>query len=66
MDSKNFNKSLDTFMSKTKTTKKINDIEREECDLQTGECYIIRSKDGIVQRINKKFITEDGRQLLQD
>jgi hypothetical protein len=66
MDSKNFNKSLDTFMSKTKTTKKINDIEREECDLQTGECYIIRSKDGIVERINKKFITEDGRQLLQD
>jgi len=53
-------------MSKTKTTKKINDIEREECDLQTGECYIIRSKDGIVERINKKFITEDGRQLLQD
>jgi hypothetical protein len=66
MDSKKFNKSLDTFMSKTKTTKKINDIEREECDLQTGECYIIRSKDGIVERINKKFITEDGRQLLQD
>ena len=66
MDSKNFNKSLDTFMSKTKTTKKINDIEREECDLQTGECYIIRSKDGRGERINKKFITEDGRQLLQD
>jgi len=39
---------------------------REECDLKTGECYIIRSKDGIVERINKKFITEDGRQLLQD
>lgn len=41
-------------------------MEREECDLQTGECYVIRSKDGIVERINKKFITEDGRQLLQD
>jgi hypothetical protein len=66
MNNENFNKSLDTFMSKTKTTKKISDTEREECDIQTGECYVIRSKDGIVERINKKYITEDGRQLLQD
>ena len=41
-------------------------MEQEVCDLQTGECYIIRSKDGIVERINKKYITDDGRQLLQD
>jgi hypothetical protein len=40
--------------------------EKEVCDLITGECYVIRSKDGIVERINKKYITEDGRQLLQD
>jgi len=40
--------------------------EEEVCDLTTGECYIIRSKDGIVERINKKYITEDGRQLLED
>ena len=66
MNSENFNKSLDNFESKTKTTKKLNNTETEECDLQTGECYVIRSKDGIVERINKKYITEDGRQLLQD
>ena len=66
MNSENFNKSLDNFMSKTKTTKKLNNTETEECDLQTGECYVIRSKDGLVERINKKYITEDGRQLLQD
>ena len=41
-------------------------MEREECDLMTGECYVIREKDGIVERINKKYITNDGRQLLQD
>ena len=41
MNNENFNKSLDTFMSKTKTTKKISDTEREECDIQTGECYVI-------------------------
>jgi hypothetical protein len=60
------NKSLDQFLT-PKVSKQINNgIEREECDLQTGECYVIRSKDGIVERINKKYITEDGRQLLQD
>ena len=41
-------------------------MEREECDMVTGECYTIREKDGIVERINKKYITNDGRQLLQD
>lgn len=40
--------------------------EREECDMVTGECYTIREKDGIVERINKKYVTNDGRQLLQD
>jgi hypothetical protein len=61
------NKSLDQFLN-PKITKQVknNPLEREECDLQTGECYTIRSKDGIVERINKKYITEDGRQLLQD
>jgi len=50
----------------TMNNEKLNSALKEECDLKTGECYIIRSKDGIVERINKKFITEDGRQLLQD
>lgn len=61
------NNSVDQFLS-PKISKQVskNEMEREECDLQTGECYIIRSKDGIVERINKKYVTEDGRQLLQD
>ena len=41
-------------------------MEREECDMVTGECYTIRERDGIVERINKKYVTNDGRQLLQD
>lgn len=62
----NLNNTLDNFLSPKKVNKISNDgKEREECDLQTGECYVIRSKDGIVERINKKYITEDGRQLLQ-
>jgi hypothetical protein len=61
------NSSIDQFLT-PKVSKQVGNsaVEREECDLQTGECYIIRSKDGIVERINKKYITEDGRQLLQD
>jgi hypothetical protein len=61
------NKSQDQFLHpKLTQQEQTNPLEREECDLQTGECYTIRSKDGIVERINKKYITEDGRQLLQD
>jgi hypothetical protein len=67
MDNNRLNKTMDQFLNPKQVRTVSNDgMEREECDLQTGECYIIRSKDGIVERINKKYITEDGRQLLQD
>ena len=58
---------LDDFL-KPKITKTVSDdgMEKEQCDLQTGECYTIRSVDGIVERINKRYVTDDGRQLLQD
>lgn len=67
MENQKLNNTLDSFLNK-KVVKNISKdgMEKEVCDLQTGECYVIRSKDGIVERINKKFITEDGRQLLQD
>jgi len=58
---------VDNFLSPKQVKKTSNDgMEREECDLVTGECYTIREKDGIVERINKKYVTNDGRQLLQD
>ena len=61
-------KTVDDFLGQSKIIKNISADGKEEevCDLTTGECYIIRSKDGIVERINKKYITEDGRQLLED
>lgn len=67
MDNIKRKSAIDQFLS-PKQVKKLDQegIETEECDLKTGECYIIRSKDGIVERINKKYITDDGRQLLQD
>lgn len=62
----NLDKTLTNFLNTKYSTKKINDQENEVCDLKTGECYVVKSKDGIVERMNKTFITEDGRQLLQD
>jgi len=67
MDNFKLKNSLDNFLN-PKIIKNVSDdgMESEECDLQTGECYTIRSVDGIVERINKRYITDDGRQLLQD
>jgi hypothetical protein len=67
MEDNKIYRAIESFL-RTKEVKNISNdgLEREECDLHTGECYVIRSKDGIVERINKKYITEDGRQLLKD
>ena len=59
------NNAIDSFLD-NKTKRQISDTQSEECNLETGECFVITSKDGLVERINKKFITEDGRQLLAD
>lgn len=67
MNNSNFNNAVDQFLSPKQTKRTSQDgMEREECDLMTGECFTIREKDGIVERINKKYITNDGRQLLAD
>jgi hypothetical protein len=64
----NLNKTLDDFLEKGIITKEVSEDGKEEtvCNLETGECYVIRTKDGLIERINKKYITEDGRQLLED
>jgi len=65
MESNKLYNSLDVYLNNKNKINKDNK-EKEECDAITGECYIVREKDGIVERINKKYLTEDGRQLLQD
>lgn len=67
MKSEKINDAINQFLN-PKTVVSVSDdgMESQECDLTTGECYIIRSKDGLVERINKKYVTDDGRQLLQD
>lgn len=63
----NINKSLDNFLS-NRVSKEVSMDGKEEqvCDLQTGECYTIKTKDGLVERINKTYVIEDGRQLIID
>ena len=64
---KNINKHLDKFLSNNRIKKtKISNSEEQVCDLQSGECYTIFAKDGLVERINKKYVIEDGRELLID
>ena len=36
----------------------------EDCDCTTEECRIKHKKDGLVERVSKKLIIEDGRELL--
>jgi len=65
----NITEKLDKFLENDENiVKTVSPDGKEEqvCDLTTGECYIIRTKDGIVERINKIYITEDGKQLLYD
>lgn len=58
---------IDNFLG-NKTVKNLNETgtEQEVCDMNTGVCHTVRSKDGLVERINKRYLTEDGRQLLSD
>ncbi len=46
---KNINKNLDTF------------LDNEDCN---GEECKIKTDKSLVERINKKIVTDDGRQLL--
>lgn len=63
----NLSKTLDNFLDKT-IVKDVSEDGKEQtvCDSLTGECYVIRVKDGLIERVNKKYIIEDGRELLKD
>ena len=62
---------LNTFLDKKPNSKETSEVNEEEgyeeiCDLQTGECYTIKTKDGLIERVNKTMKTEDGKTLLYD
>jgi hypothetical protein len=50
-------KTLDNFLGNENPEKEDNNQE---------EFLEVKEKDGLIERVNKKIITEDGRLLLQD
>ena len=64
----NIEKNLDNFLGnknvRSKNVKFQEEGFEEVCDTETGGCKTIKSKDGLIERVNKKMITEDGRNLL--
>lgn len=64
---------LDNYLGKsTRTTEKDRgNGYKEVCDLDTGECYMIRMKDGLIERVdntinqNKKIQVETPKGFKQ-
>jgi hypothetical protein len=52
---KDVNPSLDKFLNA--------EDKNQDLDCSTGTC-VIKGDKSLIERINKKIITEDGRQLL--
>jgi hypothetical protein len=43
---------------KTQTTEKdLGDGTKQVCDIQTGECYVVRMKDGLIERVDNTIKT---------
>ena len=62
---KNIERNLDNFLGNKNTNNRNLNIEEEGfeevCDRNTGECKTIKSKDGLIERVNKKVITEEEK-----
>ena len=50
---------LDNYLGKkTRITEKdAGNGFKEVCDLYTGDCYTIRMKDGLIERVNNKYMS---------
>jgi len=48
------NTKLDSYLGKQGryTEKDTNNGYKEVCDLETGDCYTIRAKDGLIERVD--------------
>jgi len=59
MDNNNLQNSINNFLSDEEKAK----LAQQEMDCSSGVC-VIKGDKSLVERINKKIITEDGRELL--
>lgn len=49
---------------KTQTTERdMGDGTKQVCDLQTGECYTVRMKDGLIERVDNTLKTNKKIQV---
>ena len=64
---------LDNYLGKnTRTTEKdLGDGSKQVCDLDTGDCYTVRERDGLIERaghqttVNRKVRVETLRGIKQ-
>jgi hypothetical protein len=54
---------LDSFLSDENNSKKKDQVAQEQ---PKEEKKVIRHKDGLVERVDKIYVTNDGRQLLRE
>ena len=56
---------LDSYLGKnTKTTEKdLGNGSKQVCDLETGECYVVRMKDGLIERVDNTLKTHKKIQV---
>jgi hypothetical protein len=56
---------LDNYLGKnTKTSERdMGDGTKQVCDLETGECYVIRMKDGLIERVDNTLKTNKKIQV---
>lgn len=55
--------SINKFLSDEEKAKLAQQQQQQEMDCSSGVC-VIKGDKSLVERINKKIITEDGRELL--
>jgi len=56
---------LDNYLGKnTKTSEKdMGDGTKQVCDLETGDCYTVRMKDGLIERVDNTMKTHKRIQV---
>jgi hypothetical protein len=56
---------LENYLGRqTQTTERdMGDGTKQVCDLQTGECYTIRMKDGLIERVDNTLKTNKKIQV---
>jgi hypothetical protein len=56
---------LENYLGKkTRTTEKdMGDGTKQVCDLDTGDCYVVRMKDGLIERVDHMMSTNKKVQV---